>query len=490
MTDTSIREEVAALLEDIPEEGQARRLLEYARGLVAKDAEKAMRFARDIMERYEDPVVRFEAKLVMADSFFEQGRYDQSVEIYRESFAKYEELNRPVSIGMLHNRCGLSLWKRGEHEAALEEYFKALRYYTEKRDVTSIADVENNIGLIYWDLKMIDDALRYYRQSLEKKIELGDEVGIANLNNNIAGIYYRRGEQEKAIEYMAPVMDYFIRHERYRELARAYNNKCLLLMDLQEYDQAREVIEKALEIVEEKQYHFEMASCYVTLGDLEMRLGNRDEAIRGYDRALEVARSIQSKEVLRVVLGNQAQFYEEIGDSARALEIFHEYEKLKDELFHEQFGAKIAELESKFETEKKEKEKEIYRLRNIELVRKNEEIEKQKSEIENTLNQLQEAQREIIDLERKASAMAMAVTANHEINQPLMVIQGNMDMLRISLENNHLPSKQHQYIGKIEESIDRISVILDKFKNKMPTRFTSYSSDTEMVAFDEEVEET
>ncbi len=486
MTEQEIHEEILALIRDIPEEGQAKRLVIHARDSVPSDPEIAMQYVHYVLENYTNPVVLHEAQLVLGECYFEKGRYKKAAKIYRECLARSEELNHPVPVALLHNRLGLTLWKIGEHEQALEEYFQALSYYTQIDDIKSIGDVENNIGLIYWDLKMIDEALRYYQQSLEKKIKLGDEPGIANLNNNIAGIYYRRGDLATAIEYMDPILEYFLHTDRYRELARAYNNKCLLLMDIKEYGQAREVIEKAIEIVEEKEYHFEKANCYITLGDLEMRLGHNDKAVVNYDRALEVAREVQSKELLRIVLGNQAQFYEEIGEPAKALEVFHEYEKLKDELFHEQFGAKIAELESRFETEKKEKEMEIYRLRNIELVKKNEEIEKQKSEIEMTLSQLQKAQQDIIDLERKASAMAMAVTANHEINQPLMVIQGNMDMLRMSLDYDRLSSKQRQYVTKIEESIDRISVILEKFKSKMPTRFTSYSSDTEMVEFDDD----
>lgn len=99
------------------------------------------------------------------------------------------------------------------------------------------------------------------------------------------------------------------------------------------------------------------------------------------------------------------------------------------------------------------------------------------------------AQKEIVELERKNAAFATAVTANHELNQPLMVLQGNMEMLLISLEKYELDEKHHKYIDKINTSITRMTRILDKFKASTNIQFEMYSEDTAMAIFDEEDEQ-
>ncbi len=483
-----IHDEIEGFLHEIPEDKHQSWILKATSELAQTDPTKALHYIEYIREHFTNQYLLFEAGMVQAECYFEQGRYEEALLHYRTSLeidARQYGIN---PYGLIHNRIGLTLWKMGEQEQALEAFFTALRHFTEIEDAKNIADVENNIGLVYWDLGMVDNALRYYRQSLEMKIKLGDEASIANLNNNIAGIYYSRKDYKTAIEYLDPVLDFFTRHNRFRELTHALNNKCLLLMEMRNYDAAKKVIEEALRIVREKKFYHEESVCLITRGDLETRLGISDEAIVYYDQALELAKMIQSKESIRIVLGHLAAFYEEIGDYEKALEKNREFNKLKDELFHEQLSSKIAELESRFDTEKKEREMEIHRLRNIELVKKNEEIHIQKTELENTLHKLQKAQKDIIALERKASAMAMAVTANHEINQPLMVIQGNMDMLRLHLDFAKLSSKQQQYVQKIDNSIARICSILEKFRSTIPTRFTAYSSDTDMVIFEQDNE--
>ncbi|MCP4147820.1 MAG: response regulator [bacterium] len=94
------------------------------------------------------------------------------------------------------------------------------------------------------------------------------------------------------------------------------------------------------------------------------------------------------------------------------------------------------------------------------------------------------AEREIVRLEQKNTIMAMAVTANHEINQPLTVLQGNFDLYRSSRSDDELTEKQKKNFEKIDESIEKISVILKKFIQFKSAHLKEYSKETDMVVFD------
>jgi hypothetical protein len=69
------------------------------------------------------------------------------------------------------------------------------------------------------------------------------------------------------------------------------------------------------------------------------------------------------------------------GDYRKALEYHKKYKELYDIIFTEDSSEKYNELQVKYETEKKEKENEIYRLRNIELVNANDELTQALSEV-------------------------------------------------------------------------------------------------------------
>lgn len=127
------------------------------------------------------------------------------------------------------------------------------------------------------------------------------------------------------------------------------------------------------------------------------------------------------------------------------------------------------------------------------LTVKNEQIEAQKLELELTLERLktsyaerQDAHEAILKLERKNSALAMAVTANHEINQPLMLISGNLDLLDMNPDKE----KHDMYIERMRAAIAQIKSILRKFNSLREVQFTQYSKTTDMVDISEVPEDT
>ncbi len=101
----------------------------------------------------------------------------------------------------------------------------------------------------------------------------------------------------------------------------------------------------------------------------------------------------------------------------------------------------------------------------------------------NTHLALKRAQKEIVGLERKNAVLAMAVTANHEINQPLTVLQGNFDLFRNTVTGD-LTDKQQKFLTKMQTSIEKIQDILTKFSDSASIHFEDYLEDQKMVIFD------
>lgn len=98
---------------------------------------------------------------------------------------------------------------------------------------------------------------------------------------------------------------------------------------------------------------------------------------------------------------------------------------------------------------------------------------------------LKKTHERLLELERQSSILAMAVTANHEINQPLTVLSGNLFLLKESLSRNQLTDKQLEYMNRMERAILRIKDILIKYRTADSIHFQNYSEDTKMVVFEE-----
>lgn len=97
-------------------------------------------------------------------------------------------------------------------------------------------------------------------------------------------------------------------------------------------------------------------------------------------------------------------------------------------------------------------------------------------------DKLKQQHEAILELEKRNSAFAMAVTANHEINQPLMIAKGNLEMLKMS-GTDLFDEKQLKYMNRIDEAIDRIQMILDRFKEPDDITFADYTEDVQMAVY-------
>lgn len=90
---------------------------------------------------------------------------------------------------------------------------------------------------------------------------------------------------------------------------------------------------------------------------------------------------------------------------------------------------------------------------------------------------LKETQEKLIEAEQKNAILAMAVTANHEMNQPLMVISSALDLLKIKINN----PEYNTYFDKISNSVEKIESLLAQFKNIKDIHFTHYLDNVNML---------
>ncbi len=98
---------------------------------------------------------------------------------------------------------------------------------------------------------------------------------------------------------------------------------------------------------------------------------------------------------------------------------------------------------------------------------------------------LKQSQERILELERRNSILAMITTTNHEINQPLTVLNGNLFLLKDSLNIAKLTKEQQSYFQRIDHAIEKIRDILIKYRRAESMRLESYSGKEKMVVFDD-----
>ena len=98
------------------------------------------------------------------------------------------------------------------------------------------------------------------------------------------------------------------------------------------------------------------------------------------------------------------------------------------------------------------------------------------------LKKLDSYEIQLLKFEQQNAIQAMSVTANHEINQPLTVISGYLEIIKISGTEN-LSNKQVKSLNNIRKSVIIIANILQKYKNSDKAALGEYVKGISMVKF-------
>ncbi len=290
------------------------------------------------------------------------------------------------TIGSIHN-------KLGNFEDALGFYLRSLELLETNFEPSAKISTLINIGVIFDKLKNYEMAQEYYLQSLQLAQNAGDKNAISIVLINLGSHFLIIKDSKKALSYFLDALE--LKEELGEKPGISYclNNVGLLYFQMKNYDKALEYYMESLRIKEELADLKGIAGTLMNIAMVQVELKDYDEAEALLRRSGDMAKKIESKELMSEVYLGFADIYAAKGDYKKALENHKTFSNFKDELFSEEMSRRIAEMQVKYETEKKERDAVIYRLKNVELAKANDTISKKNEELTKAYQQMEELAR-------------------------------------------------------------------------------------------------
>lgn len=98
--------------------------------------------------------------------------------------------------------------------------------------------------------------------------------------------------------------------------------------------------------------------------------------------------------------------------------------------------------------------------------------------------QILKLQEELIEKSRLAAITETTLTLSHEINNPLMIMRGNLEMLEDDFVKGGTPAHAKERVAKIKNHCERIRQITDKLTNLSRPVDTTIHGDKKMIDTD------
>ena len=323
---------------------------------------------------------------------------ERALEIIEEGKQLAQTANFTFGLTELTNTRGIYFDVIGKSDSASFYFRKALDMSREFGYKSIESMCINNLGMFNWNNGNYDEALDYFFESLKIDERYNNEQSKTSSLNNIGLIYQEMNLNEKALEYHKKALEIRLKYNKYNEQIASYNNIGINLKDLGRLDEAIEYFNKGIALAKEKNNLIDLYRLLDNLGNAYNEKGDIELALATYLKALNRPEDYKADEKgMLATYNNIATLYNEKNDPRRALnyirsafkllEKFPEaeliaadlylanaeshymlndyttarkskakYIKLKDSIFSGENAKAIADLEVKYETEKKEKE--------------------------------------------------------------------------------------------------------------------------------------
>ena len=257
---------------------------------------------------------------------------------------------------------------KGNYAGALQYYFEGLKIWEAQNNKRGIMLNKNNIGEVYGNLKNFDKQYQYLTEALTIAIENDFKDGIALIKQNLSIYYSYKNDFKTAFNSQVEAVHLFEQQNKMSEAALGYSNAGAYCFFMNNLDSALFYYEKAKVIGEQLKDIRVLSMSYANIAEVYENQNKISEAIEGYNKSIEYARENKYKEQLLFCYAQLAGIYQKKGEFPLAIQYIKKQQGVKDSILNIASSKQINELQTKYETAKKEH---TIQQQQFELVKKN-----------------------------------------------------------------------------------------------------------------------
>jgi serine phosphatase RsbU (regulator of sigma subunit) len=322
----------------------------------------------------------------------------------QQALQLYQKLDIAIGEARVLNLLGLIYVDLCDYPTAIEFFRKAITRAANLEASTVPIFAANNIGIVYDRLEQWDTALVYYKQALELANQANDKILMVMCSVNIGAATNSLNQPQQALPYLnraAEILDTF---DNARWLGR--NFICLgesyRLLD--QPATALTYLEKALPLVLKTELKL-LPELLLAFGDAYSQSGNFEQADSYYKQAFEQAELNEVTDMNYLIHKAYFKMYQKQTNFEQALYHYQKYAELKLQMANADNSKAMLAIQMRYDLEGAEREKEIYRLRNVELA--------------DALTQVELANGEIAELNQKLKSDNLRMKAELDVTRRL-----------------------------------------------------------------------
>ncbi len=326
---------------------------------LASDPKKAISLFKEALSMAEssnniEKMSKINTQLAVA--YCDLNNYSQALTHDLEALSLAKRINKEALISICLSDVATVYFYLQNYPLSLAYALKALKLSEKLGNIIETANAYNTIGAIHLILNNYELSLKNFKSSLQLFIKLKDSVRIASTYDNISSVYSMQNKIPELLENAQ--MSLQIKEMIHDTIGIGYTYLTIgdAFYKRKSFDSALKYYTNALNIFIKAKELLGLAGAFTNVANVNFETGDLNSALLNVDQALKIAREMEDRRRVCTCYSFYVDIFEKKGNYKKAFEYQKLYAMLNDTLFNEDKNKQIVEMQTKYETTKKEEE--------------------------------------------------------------------------------------------------------------------------------------
>jgi len=286
---------------------------------------------------------------------FKSGKIKEGLELNDSLIQNTIDKKNIDDLGMdiLAARCS-GLIRNGENKEAIAQCFEMLQFAEPVKDTAGIIKAYNLLGWSNMELEQYNDAIKWLKKAMLYSVTSTYLERIGVIYANMASCYNNINRPDSAFYFIDLALKYSRSSENLTSLANSLNIRADMFINKKDYEAAEKDMKEALEVRQHIGEPLYIISDMAQLSSFYASTGQTEKGIEIAKNGIEIAK--KANNLTKLIF-----LYTALGENYKKAHLMNEYSEsletiagLKDSLYKNNSSNAIAEMEAKYELQKKE----------------------------------------------------------------------------------------------------------------------------------------
>jgi serine phosphatase RsbU (regulator of sigma subunit) len=296
---------------------------------------------------------------------FEEKASDSCLHYARQALKLSQRIKFFKGSGQAYNTIGSYYNGKGEYQLALANYIDGYKIYEKANNRRAMSNLMNSLGNTYMGIDNQKKALEAYTQSFKIAELDSNKYMMAISSIGLGNIHMLNKNSAEALQFFTRAKDIFkdLPNALY-PLAVSYTLIGNALVELNKFDEAFRTFDNAVQQLKTLNNTYGIAATYQVIGEAYKKQGNTNSALEFFLKSYDIFAERKAYDDLKSVSLNISEAYKQKMNYEKSLEYYTKYNGFKDSVLSVEKNRQLLEVETKYETEKKEEQNILLKKQN------------------------------------------------------------------------------------------------------------------------------